>query len=58
LKKSASSLKKELMAKHQELKGHSELDAIYEYVKLARSLNTFGVHFFLVRVITSTLLLT
>ena len=32
------------------LVGVSEIDAKYKYVKLARSLDTFGVHFFLVKV--------
>ena len=50
LKKSASSLKKELMAEYEKKKGLSEIDAISEYVKLARGLETYGIHFFLVRV--------
>ena len=45
-------MKKELITQWQALKGHSEVDALFEYVKLTRSLNTFGVHFFLVRVRT------
>ena len=35
---------------HQENKGQSELDAKFLYVQMVRSLPTFGVHFFLVRV--------
>ena len=35
---------------HSDLKGKSEIEAKYEYVKLARSLPTFGVHFFVVRI--------
>ena len=35
---------------HSNLKGKSEIQAKYEFVKLARSLPTFGVHFFVVRV--------
>ena len=50
LKKNASSMKKELMAEYEKKKGLSEIDAIFEYVKLARGLETFGIHFFLVRV--------
>ena len=52
IKKNASNMKKELITQWQALKGHSEVDALFEYVKLTRSLNTFGVHFFLVRVRT------
>ena len=40
---------------HSNLKGKSEIQAKYEYVKLARSLPTFGVHFFVVRVSLSIL---
>ena len=40
---------------HSNLKGKSEIVAKYEYVKLARSLPTFGVHFFVVRVSRSIL---
>ena len=43
-------MKKELMAEYEKKKGLSEIDAIFEYVKLARGLETFGIHFFLVRV--------
>ena len=50
MKKNASSLKKELMAEYEKKKGLSEIDAISEYVKLARGLETYGIHFFLVRV--------
>ena len=38
------------MAEYEKKKGLSEIDAIFEYVKLARGLDTFGIHFFLVRV--------
>ena len=43
-------MKKELMAEYEKKKGLSEIDAISEYVKLARGLETYGIHFFLVRV--------
>ena len=46
----ASSAEKKILAEHKKLHGTSELEAKYGYVKLARSLSTFGVHFFLVRV--------
>ena len=38
------------MCEYQKKKGMSEIDAIFEYVKMARGLETFGIHFFLVRV--------
>ena len=43
----------EIFDLHSDLEGKSEIEAKYEYVKLARSLPTFGVHFFVVRVSTS-----
>ena len=43
-------VEKKILAKHKELKGFNELDAKVKYVKLARGLPTFGVHFFLVKV--------
>ena len=46
----ASSAEKKILAEHKNLIGTSEIDAKFRYVKLARSLSTFGVHFFLVRV--------
>merc|ERR1712130_3129 len=49
LKNNASSMKKELTAEYEKKKGLSEIDAIFEYVNLARGLDTFGIHFFLVR---------
>merc|ERR1719204_542363 len=42
-------VEKKILAKHKELKGFNELDAKVKYVKLARGLPTFGVHFFLVK---------
>ena len=45
----ASSSAKRILEIHSKLIGQKENDAKYEYVKLARSLPTFGVHFFLVR---------
>ena len=50
LKTNASSMKKELIVEYQKKKGLSEIDAIFEYVKMARGLDTYGIHFFLVRV--------
>ena len=41
---------KKILDLHNDLKGKTEIEAKYEYVKLARSLPTFGVHFFVVRV--------
>ena len=46
----AQKIEKKILAKHKELKGFTELDAKVKYVKLARGLPTFGVHFFLVKV--------
>ena len=40
----------EILDLHSDLKGKTDLEAKYQYVKLARSLPTFGVHFFVVRV--------
>ena len=40
----------EIFDLHSNLRGKSEIEAKYEYVILARSLPTFGVHFFVVRV--------
>ena len=47
---------KKILDLHSDLKGKTEIEAKFEYVKLARSLPTFGVHFFVVRVskLTST----
>ena len=46
-----SKIEKKVLKKHAELVGTSEIDAKVHYVKMARSLPTFGVHFFLVKVI-------
>ena len=43
-------VEKRIFGEHRTLVGISEIDAKYKYVKLARSLDTFGVHFFLVKV--------
>ena len=43
-------MKRELMEEYEKKKGLSEIDAIFEYVKMARGLDTYGIHFFLVRV--------
>ena len=43
-------VEKKIFAEHRNLSGTSESDSKYKYVKLARGLPTFGVHFFLVKV--------
>jgi talin len=43
-------VEKKIFAEHKSLVGVTEIDAKYKYVKLARGLPTFGVHFFLVKV--------
>ena len=43
-------VEKKIFSEHRSLMGTSEIDAKYKYVKLARGLPTFGVHFFLVKV--------
>jgi talin len=43
-------VEKKIFAEHKTLVGVTEIDAKYKYVKLARGLPTFGVHFFLVKV--------
>ena len=43
-------VEKKIFAEHRSLMGTSEIDSKYKYVKLARGLPTFGVHFFLVKV--------
>ena len=43
-------VEKKIFAEHKSLMGTSEIDSKYKYVKLARGLPTFGVHFFLVKV--------
>jgi talin len=42
-------VEKKIFGEHKKLMGTSEIDAKYHYVKLARGLPTFGVHFFLVK---------
>jgi len=42
-------VEKKIFAEHRSLMGTSEIDSKYKYVKLARGLPTFGVHFFLVK---------
>ena len=49
-KDKAKSEANKILKLHKGLRGQSELEAKYGYVQLARSLPTFGVHFFLVRV--------
>ena len=46
----ANKIEKKIFTEHKKLAGTSEIDAKCKYVKLARSLPTFGVHFFLVKV--------
>ena len=43
-------MEKKIFGEHKSLMGTSEIDSKYKYVKLARGLPTFGVHFFLVKV--------
>jgi len=42
-------VEKKIFGEHKSLMGTSEIDSKYKYVKLARGLPTFGVHFFLVK---------
>merc|ERR1719239_415138 len=42
-------VEKKIFGDHKALMGTSEIDSKYKYVKLARGLPTFGVHFFLVK---------
>jgi len=42
-------VEKKIFSEHRSLMGTSEIDSKYKYVKLARGLPTFGVHFFLVK---------
>ena len=49
--KMGSKIERKILHKHKtEHKGLSEGDAKEEYIKLARSLPTYGTHFFLVKV--------
>ena len=41
---------KKILEQHKKLLNKTENEAKFEYVKMARGLKTFGVHFFLVRV--------
>ena len=43
-------IEKKIFTEHKNIQGTPEIDAKSKYVKLARSLPTFGVHFFLVKV--------
>lgn len=43
-------VEKKIFSEHRSLMGTSEIDSKYKYVKLARGLPTFGVHFFLAKV--------
>jgi hypothetical protein len=47
----ANKIEKKIFVEHKKLMATSEVDAKVKYVKLARGLPTFGVHFFLVKVI-------
>ena len=49
-------VEKKIFGEHKSLMGTSEIDSKYKYVKLARGLPTFGVHFFLVKVRFSILI--
>lgn len=42
-------IEKKIFQEHEQLRGTPEVDAKVKYVKLARGLPTFGVHFFLVK---------
>jgi len=42
-------VEKKIFSEHRSLMGTSEIDSKYKYVKLARGLPTFGVHFFLAK---------
>ena len=46
----ATKIEKKIFVEHKKLMATSEVDAKVKYVKLARGLPTFGVHFFLVKV--------
>ena len=46
----ANRIERKIFGEHKALQGLSELDAKSKYVKKARELPTFGVHFFLVKV--------
>ena len=43
-------IERKIFGEHKKLQGTSEVDTKVMYVKLARGLPTFGVHFFLVKV--------
>eukprot|EP00095_Tigriopus_kingsejongensis_P007975 maker-scaffold475_size161908-snap-gene-0.21 protein:Tk07975 transcript:maker-scaffold475_size161908-snap-gene-0.21-mRNA-1 annotation:"Talin-1" len=45
----ANKIEKKIFQEHKKLFGTTEIDAKVKYVKLARGLPTFGVHFFLVK---------
>ena len=49
-KNKANDAARKILELHKQMIGKTELDAKFDYVKLARSLPTFGTHFFLVRV--------
>ena len=49
-------VEKKIFGDHKSLMGTSEIDSKYKYVKLARGLPTFGVHFFLVKVSGASLM--
>ena len=46
----ANKIEKKVFQEHKALQNTSEIEAKVKYVKLARGLPTFGVHFFLVKV--------
>merc|ERR1711953_1364333 len=45
----ANRIEKKIFQEHKAIQGASEIEAKQKYVKLARGLPTFGVHFFLVK---------
>ena len=49
-KNKANDAARKILELHKQMIGKTELNAKFDYVKLARSLPTFGTHFFLVRV--------
>ena len=46
----ANRIEKKIFQEHKAILGASEIESKQKYVKLARGLPTFGVHFFLVKV--------
>ncbi len=46
----SNKIEKKIVSEHKKYVGMADIDAKVRYVKLARGLPTFGVHFFLVKV--------